>query len=197
MLAALGNHPAMVLRLLRAGADMTLRSSGRTALQYAKEKGHTECVEAFRTYLGEVAGRREAATAEADGARAGDAPAGEAEAGASAAASSSSGEGGAETAPGSEAVPKEVVLAARRGEEAAVLAWLDGGGRVDMRFEYTFGDDGSCMSGTTLLMIAMAYGHAGLAEALLRRGADISLQKSNGGTALSLAALNGHEKLAG
>ena len=50
-------------------------------------------------------------------------------------------------------------------------------------------------SGMTLLMIAMASGHAELAEALLRRGADVSLQKSDGGTALSLAALNGREKL--
>ena len=52
------NHPAMVLRLLRAGADMALRGSGGTALQIAKEKGHAECVEAFRTYLGEVATAR-------------------------------------------------------------------------------------------------------------------------------------------
>merc|ERR1712091_313234 len=142
MFAALGNHPAVVLRLLRAGADMTLRSmEGETALQYAKEEGHAECVEAFRTYLGEVmATRSKAPSAEAGGAGASGAPAGEAAAGASAAASASSGEGGAEAAPGSEAVPEEVVLAARRGEEAAVLAWLDGGGWVDATFEHTIGD---------------------------------------------------------
>ena len=82
MLAAFHNHPAVVLRLLRAGADMKLRnSSGNTALQWAKVKGHTECGEAFRTYLGEVTGRSKAPSAEAGGAGAGDAPAGEAAAG--------------------------------------------------------------------------------------------------------------------
>ena len=40
----------------------------------------------------------------------------------------------------------------------AVLAWLDGGGRVDATLEYTF-DGGSCSSGMTLLMIAMSNGH--------------------------------------
>ena len=44
-------QPAALLRLLRAGADMTLRDvDGKTALQWAKEKGHAECVEAFRTH---------------------------------------------------------------------------------------------------------------------------------------------------
>ena len=130
-------------------------------------------------------GRSKAPSAEAGGAGAA--------AGASAAASASSGEGGAEAEPSSGAVPEEVVLAAERGEEAAVLAWLDGGGRVDATFEYTFGD--GTVSGMTLLMVAMADGHEGLAEALLRRGADVSLQNSDGSTALSLAAANGHEKL--
>ena len=52
MLAVCFNRPAVVLRLLRAGADMTLRDAyGKTALQWAKEKGHAECVEAFRTHI--------------------------------------------------------------------------------------------------------------------------------------------------
>ena len=51
-----------MLRLLRAGADMALRKDGKTALQFAKEMGHTECVTAFRKHLEEVAAaRREAA----------------------------------------------------------------------------------------------------------------------------------------
>ena len=42
------SQPAALLRLLRAGADMTLRDAeGKTALQWAKEKGHAECVCAF------------------------------------------------------------------------------------------------------------------------------------------------------
>ena len=63
---------------------------------------------------------------------------------------------------------EEVVLAAKKGETTTALAWLDGG--VDATFEYTFGG-GSRMSGTTLLMVAMAHGRGALAEALLRRGA--------------------------
>ena len=114
---------------------MRVRSSGMTALQFAKEKGHAECVEAFRTYLGEVtAARSKAPSAEAGGAGASGAPAGEAAAGASAAASALIGEGGMEAEPSGEAVPEEVVLAAERGEEAPALAWLDGGvGRRDVR----------------------------------------------------------------
>ena len=126
MVAARFNRPAVLLRLLRAGADMTLRDAeGKTALQLAKEEGHAECLEAFRTHLGAVAAdRSKAPSAEAGGA-------GEA-VGASAAASASSGEGGAGAALSSSgAVPEEVALAARRGKEAVVLAWLDGGGRID------------------------------------------------------------------
>ena len=142
---------------------MTLRTAaGMTAPQIAKENGHTECVAAVRTYLGEVtasrreaAGRREAAAVEAGGAGAGisggeggssgplseeigevgGAPASEAASGASAAASALIGEGGAETEPSSETVPEEVVLAAKRGEEAVVLAWARRrrAGRRDVR----------------------------------------------------------------
>ena len=45
MYAGLFNHPAVVLRMLRAGADTAARSvRGSTAQQLAKEKGHAECV---------------------------------------------------------------------------------------------------------------------------------------------------------
>ena len=187
MLAAARNRPAAVLRLLRAGADMTLRAQGKTALQLAKERGHAECVQAFKTYLGEVAARRsKAPSAEAGGAGAA--------VGVSAAASALSGEGAAEVEPSGGAVPEEVVDAAGRGdEEAVVLAWVDGGGRVNVAFVCVFSD--GLVSGVTLLMLAMAHGHEGLAEALLQRGADVLLQTSKGGTALMLAAGNGREKL--
>ena len=50
---------------------MTLRTAaGKTALQIAKEKGHTECVAAVKTFLGEVA------AVEAGGAGAGSASGG-------------------------------------------------------------------------------------------------------------------------
>ena len=67
------------------------------------------------------------------------------------------------------------------------------GGRVDATFEFVFPD--GPLSSMTLLMVAMAHGREGLAEALLQRGADVSLQSSNGDTALSLAAFYGFVKL--
>ena len=83
------------------------------------------------------------------------------------------------SAEGGGDVPASIRKAAADGQVGAVLSWVDGGGWVDATLEYIFGD-GSRESGMTLLMIAMANGHAELAEALLRRGADVSLQKSDG-----------------
>ena len=91
-------------------------------------------------------------------------------------------------------VPASILKAAKDGQVGAVLAWIDGGGWFDATFEFTF-DDGSRESGMSLLMVAMGNGHEELAEALLRRGADVSLQSSSGWTALTLAAVIGHEKL--
>ena len=160
--AAYYDHPAVVLQLLRAGADMALRTAdGYTALQIAKEKGHTECIAAVKTFLGEVAAERRDAAA------------------APTAASSS---GGVESGTGEDAVPEEVVEAAEQGGEA-VLAWLNGGGRVDA----TFANEGA--SGFTLLMVAALFGHEWLAAALLQRGASVDLRNSKGRTALLAAAL--------
>ena len=47
-------------------------------------------------------------------------------------ATDASSSGGAEGAAGS--VPDEIVAAAWQSDDAAVLAWLDGGGRVDATF---------------------------------------------------------------
>merc|ERR1712086_338800 len=109
--AALSNHPAVVLRLLRAGADTKLRTAkGESALQLAKEKGHSECVGAFRQHIAEVtASQREAAAGGAGGA--------------------SSGEAASSSSLGS--LPEEAANAATRGEESALLAWLDSGARVN------------------------------------------------------------------
>ncbi len=81
------------------------------------------------------------------------------------------------------------VLAAKRGEEEAVLAWLDGGRRADATYER----DG--VSGITLLMLAANCGHERVVELLLRRGAEINLQDSIGITALMAAARNGCERV--
>ncbi len=70
---------------------------------------------------------------------------------------------------------------AKQGGEAALLAWLDGGGRVDA----TFTREG--VSGLTLLMGAAGHGQERVVKLLLRRGAEINLQSNGGGTALMLA----------
>ena len=86
-------------------------------------------------------------------------------------------------------LPKEARKAAGRGDEAALLAWLESGGRVNA----TCGVDD--VSGVTALILAADSGHERVVELLLRRGAAINLQDSIGGTALMLAAHNGHERV--
>ena len=81
------------------------------------------------------------------------------------------------------------VLATERGEEEAVLAWLDGGGWVDATYQR------GQASGLTLLIGAAAHGHERVVELLIRRGAELNLQDSVGGTALIAAASGGHERV--
>ena len=61
------------------------------------------------------------------------------------------------------AVSDQVVAAAEQGDEAEVLAWLDGGGRTDATYER--GE----VSGITLLMGAAFYGHERVVNLLLQR----------------------------
>ena len=102
--AAHHGYAAIVLLLLRAGADTKLRSvNGKSALQLAKEQGHAACVEAFRQHIAEVtASQREAAAGGAGGASSGEAAAG------AVAVSGSLG-----------SLPEEARQAAARGDEAA------------------------------------------------------------------------------
>ena len=74
--------------------------------------------------------------------------------------------------------------AAGRGEEAALLAWLDSGGRINATCAV---DD---VSGVTALILAADSGHERVVELLLERGAEINLQGGDGGTALMYAATN-------
>ncbi len=58
--------------------------------------------------------------------------------------------------------------AAGRGDEAALLSWLESGGRVNATC--VAGD----ASGVTALMLAAQEGHERVVELLLQRGAEIN-----------------------
>ena len=73
------------------------------------------------------------------------------------------------------AAPAKVVAAARRGDDAAVLAWLDGGGQADATYAY---NNQIGQSELSLLMAAASQGHERVVELLLRRGAEIDMQNS-------------------
>ena len=125
-----------------------------------------------RQHIAEVAASRREALA---GGAGGD-PSVEAAAGARAAASSGS----------LFSLPTEVAGAAVRGDEAALLTWLDSGGRVDA----TCGDN--CF---TAPMLAAGAGVERVVDMLLRRGAEADLQDSDGLTALMVAASQGFERV--
>ena len=170
--------------LLQAGADTAARSaSGKTALQWAKEKGHAECIEAFRQHVQEsvVAGRPTATAAGGEGAG-GTSSGGASSAGSRVAKTLSPAAAAGRAPSGVVAVSAEVVAAAERGDEKAVLAWLEGVGRVDATYER------GGVSGLTVLILAAANGHERVVELLLRRGAEINKQDSDGATALMIAA---------
>ena len=105
------------------------------------------------------------------------------EAAQSVASGASSGEAASSGLLGS--LPKEAALAAAEGDEAALLAWLDSGGRVNA---CGAGD----VSGLSALMGAAQFGHERVVDLLLQRGADVNLQDSKGVTALMGAASQGH-----
>ena len=92
----------------------------------------------------------------------------------------------------SNAIPTRMVGAAKRGDEAAVVAWLDGGGRVDATFKDTRQD--VAVSGLTLLMAATDGGHEQLVDTLLRRGADPNQQESEEWTVLMIASAKGRQR---
>ena len=80
-------------------------------------------------------------------------------------------------------LPDEVTDAAGRGDEAALLAWLDRGGQINAI-------DGA--NSDTALMNAAYFGHERVVEVLLQRGAEINKQSSHGDTALMIAAQERH-----
>ena len=61
-----------------------------------------------------------------------------------------------------------ILRSALLGDAETVLAWLDGGGRVNEGF------DGEDRDGVTLLMAATSKNNDKLVQTLLQRGADVN-----------------------
>ena len=89
----------------------------------------------------------------------------------------------------SSALPAEIIHDAFDGKKARIVAWIDGGGNIDAKFD---GELSGIYAGATLLMLTSAYNHVPLVEVLLERQASVDLQANNGYTALIAAASNGH-----
>ena len=86
----------------------------------------------------------------------------------------------------SAAISENVVSAAHEGWLIPIRTWTSGGGKADATYET------SGASSRTLLMLAAANGEEIVADLLLKRGAQVGLQDSNGTTALLEAAQMGH-----
>ena len=87
-------------------------------------------------------------------------------------------------------LPKEIQRSAERGELQKVVKWLRKGGAVDAHRSTTTCDGRP--TATTLLHAAAANGQLEIVRELLKRGANVNLQNSFGGTALMDAAYEGH-----
>jgi len=85
----------------------------------------------------------------------------------------------------SDLLPDEVLDAAFHGDEAAVQAWIDAGGRINAPLQR--------WNSSTLLIAAATYGHDRLVDLLIRRGAELDHQNSYGSTALIAASTYKHQ----
>ena len=86
-------------------------------------------------------------------------------------------------------LPKEINVAAQRGELPKVVKWLRKGGHVDALFSWE-NQEGVSIS-SALLHAAAAEGQLAVAKELLKRGAAVDLPASFGRTPLMAAAAHG------
>ena len=85
-------------------------------------------------------------------------------------------------------LPIELRSALQSCDVAAVVAWLNGGGKVDAIHD----NPAQLDRGRTMLMMASRNGQEDFVNLLLERRAQIDRQDSNGCTALMFAAVQGH-----
>ena len=92
-------------------------------------------------------------------------------------------------------LPKEIYVAAHKGELQEVVEWLRKGGRVDALYTWEDEQHGNCSRG--LLHAAAANGQLAAAKVLLKGGAAVDLLDlpgsiGSGSTPLMHAAAQGH-----
>ena len=78
---------------------------------------------------------------------------------------------------------RDVLAAARKGDETALIAALDAGANANAHDQ----------DKESALQTASRHGHAALVRVLLSRGAEVDAPNENGTTALAWAAIHGHE----
>ena len=169
------NHPSIVRLLLRAGARTDVREyvgSRRTALALAKSVGDAECIRLIEEH--EATAAKAASKAAPGKARETNATAATAE----------------PSSSGAPPLPVHVSNAARAGDVEAVSKWLDGGGDINATaLMEGFDENGERVkvTGTTMLMLAVAKGREKMVKELVRRKASLDMQDSTGHTSMMWA----------
>jgi len=174
MISSTLGQEAHVRALLKAGANTALLDTrGYTALQYAEAKGHTAIAELIRQHAPPPCAQ----------------PAGPSDA-------------SEPTRRSLASLPEEILASAGRGELQKVVRWLRKGGQVDAlgTIPTVLKGNGRTTGGlhASLLYVAAANGHLEIVRELLKRGANVDLQRSvHGASALMGAAGNGHLSIVG
>ena len=84
-----------------------------------------------------------------------------------------------------------LAIAAMKGREATVLAWLEGGGSVNATFTYEDGD----VEAMTMLHFACENDQPSIVSLLIKRGANANAQNSDGISPLMTSAFHGYASL--
>ena len=107
-----------------------------------------------------------------------------------------------------ETLPTAIATAAAYGQEASVLAWIEGGGCVDATYSYKHEgwiEGGGCVDATykhegsvqdrTMLHFACEHNQAAIVNLLIKHDADTNLQDSDGVSPLIESAWRGHASI--
>ena len=174
MISSTLGQEAHVRALLKAGANTALLDTrGYTALQYAEAKGHTAIAELIRQHAPPPCAQPAAPSDASE-----------------------------PTRRSLASLPEEILASAGRGELQKVVRWLRKGGQVDAlgTIPTILKGNGRTTGGlhASLLYVAAANGHLEIVRELLKRGANVDLQRSvHGASALMGAAGNGHLSIVG